>query len=148
MNIPTTKSDWAPFAAEICHRLGRTLAGKSRTYGQPTTLIAPEDEPDEEGDDQATGMPVDAASAPEPEARPAYQLSALQLQLTLRLAATFRDRAAVAQALTPGSITLITGMAPTEMETIADLLWLGFLPPGCRIGHKPVRCQTRGHMTC
>ena len=168
MNTPTTEPDWAPFAAEICHRLSRTLAVKDRSYGQPTTLIAPEDgpedEPDEEDDeewvssvidddedeedeegDQTAGMPADAAPVPDPEAEPAYQLSALQLQLTLRLAATFRNRAAIAQALAPGAITLITGMAPSEMETIADLLWLGFLPPGCRISRKPMRCQARGH---
>lgn len=159
MNIPATEPDWAPFAAEICHRLSRTLAGKARSYGQPTTLIAPEDAPDEEDDeewvssviddddeededdDQTADMPADAA----PELEPAYQLSALQLQLTLRLAATFRDRAAITQALAPGAITLITGMTPSEMETLADLLWLGFLPPGCRISRKPMRCPARGH---
>lgn len=167
MNTPATEPDWAPFAAEICHRLSRTLAVKDRSYGQPTTLIAPEDgpenEPDEEDDeewvssaiddddeedeedDQIADMPVDAAPVPDPEAEPASQLSALQLQLTLRLAATFRDRAAIAQAIAPGAITLITGMTPSEMETLADLLWLGFLPPGCRISRKPMRCQARGH---
>ena len=89
MSTPATEPDWAPFAAEICHRLSRTLAVKERSYGQPTTLIAPEDGPedapdeeddeeddeewvssviddddDEEDDDQTADMPADAVILP------------------------------------------------------------------------------------
>ena len=137
--------DWAPFAAGIRQRLTRTLDAKSSRYGYETVLIAPEDSAEAtppDGDllpcEAESDVELDEAD-PEAEPPPMHVLSAQQLQLTLRLAATLKDPAGVKEALKPGAITLITGMAPSELGTLADLLWLGFLPPGCRIARNPDR---------
>lgn len=142
---------WFPYATEIVRRLHLTLAAKDGIYGRDTLLVSPEDEPDASAGDlaEAEAEPYEIGAFEPPsskvggrdqepqEERPLHPLSPGQLQLALRLAATFGTREGLLRCLEPGALTLLGGMTPGEAKPLTELLWLGLLPRGCRIRTKP-----------
>ncbi|MFE3836046.1 AAA family ATPase [Pseudogemmobacter sonorensis] len=167
-DIPFTQArfqepHWSPFAEEIVTRLRVTLAAKDRGYGRDTILTAPRTRPadtsaadlsaehrkadeekvEDEDDDLDWLKPLPGEAAAQDggaeAAQPDHPVSGRQLQLVLRLAATFGDRETFLRCLAPGAVTILGGMVLEEVRPLQDLLWLGLVPPGHRIDLKPSR---------
>ena len=56
-----------------------------------------------------------------------------------RFAASVGSGEAFLRCLCPGAITVLSGMATSEIGVLSDLLRLAFLPPGCQVCRKPAQ---------
>lgn len=140
MHRPTSPGG-SPFAAAVIGRLRYTvtLDDRSADLGRNAVQVAPIAEPDpvdpssgnghDRYDPDAEGEDGFCAPAAHPDRSPSVE----QILLTLRPAATLRTREGFEACLALGAVTVLSGLRPEDVRPVAQLLRLGFLPPGCRV---------------
>lgn len=141
MNRQTNPSPaWRPYADQVIDRLLAHRRARARAADPRASLCDSEsDTYDLDGADAAdelqadlpgADLPGNADAATAEQALPPPRLSAPDLSLAIRLAATFAGEAAMQAACAPGAITAIHGLTPDELKPATDILEQALLPAG------------------